>query len=192
MDRPTPPTDLTTSADWFLAYLIERTLNTDAPLALTLSIGGTIVTGHVIGEEDYFIGLHQAMSHEYFGQSPSGNAVHGANLLHELAEASVRTSDQQRRARALRREIEAVRADARDRALGVPIDDTAAQHRQADARDEGLLFIHLKDAHIMQPGLPPLPSSGPGLWWRCRADAVTGFSPVATTYVPPPAPSQDA
>jgi hypothetical protein len=36
-------------------------------------------------------------------------------------------------------------------------------------------FIHLRDTRFYTPGQPPIPTSGPGTFWRCRLSDVSGF-----------------
>jgi hypothetical protein len=46
-----------------------------------------------------------------------------------------------------------------------------------DELEEGLpAYVHLADARYHLPGAPPIPSDGPGLWWRGRLASVDGFA----------------
>lgn len=44
-------------------------------------------------------------------------------------------------------------------------------------QDDGIRrFIHLKDAKYFIPGQKPIPTTGPGIFWRGRISAVNGFN----------------
>jgi hypothetical protein len=46
-------------------------------------------------------------------------------------------------------------------------------------------FIHLKEAKIFTPGQKPMPSDGPGIFWRVKLSSIDGFS-MDTLAAPTP------
>lgn len=136
------------SVDWHFQSLISLANNNALGISVTLSVGGSIVTGTLIGGAEYF---------QLFSEQIS------SNIADEEAKRTVRESYAQLG------EIYAQNLEITEGENG----DSATEERPLDYL--GPQYVHLKDAQIISTSGQTLPSNE-GALWRFKVNTVDGFS----------------
>ncbi|MCQ1576678.1 hypothetical protein [Streptomyces parvus] len=127
----------------------------DGP-GLVLTVGGLTVSGNLIPNWLWFMGMRQQIAGSSGDDSTEPAEASGMELFFKSWE-DVATSG--------RAEEEAALAAA---------ENLAPRYQQAIQDKDSTVFIHLRDARIYQPGQVGLP--GNGMYWRGRLNEVTGWS----------------
>jgi hypothetical protein len=146
------------TVDGYLRYIMQQVNERGLPFRVTLSVGGTIVSGILTSEREYFEGLTQALKIVIGRSGLREQYERGANIARERSEEEgapeeIPTAE----------ELEARTTDAiLERLVGG--DDLT--------EGEAPRYVHLRDVTIMTPGLQ---SAEHGGLWRGRLAAVDGF-----------------
>lgn len=151
-DKPTAAPELPPPEyrDWFLQQLVEL-CNTSAVgfgFGITLTVGGTIISGNVVTGRRYF----EAMA-EDFGRGLA-KALDGLAGAKEARDRTV----------ALMKRLVGKAAEN----YGPPKDGE---------NPPPVHYVHLENARIFHPGAEPLPGhEGEGTWFRVRVDRIDAFT----------------
>ncbi|MCE9672890.1 hypothetical protein LY474_34300 [Myxococcus stipitatus] len=139
-------------SDWFLEQFVAFMNSLDYSVGLTLSVGGTLVTGKLISPQEYFQAIGKQMEAAFAkgGLSPEVSKQVG-EFIQSRGEAATPSEDLLKAA-----EKAAIAADV------LPI--TGNQRA----------YIHLKDAGILTPSTGARMSLS-GAYWRGRIAEVESF-----------------
>ncbi|MCP3101481.1 hypothetical protein LZ198_21635 [Myxococcus sp. K15C18031901] len=139
-------------SDWFLEQFVAFMNALDHSVGLTLSVGGTLVTGKLISPKEYFQTIGQQMEAAFAkGGLPSDVSKQVGAFIQSRSETAAPSEELLRAA-----EKAAIAADI------LPL----SGNQRA--------YIHLKDAGILVPGTGTRTSLG-GMLWRGRISEVEGF-----------------
>jgi hypothetical protein len=151
--------------DWLLERLVELAEQGES-VAVTLFVGGILISGWLTGEEDYLNALAEEAEGEPSMQTSSrrGRLRRG----HDRRDADV---DQERTRTAewwkwWRNVISTIQGESQSR--------RARASEKPEQDDGGPRLIHLTNARVLHPTHQFVPSQG-GMWWRGRLDRIDGF-----------------
>ena len=147
--------DSSVPVDGYLQFLVQQVNQRGLPLRVTLSVGGAVVSGILIGERQYFEGLTRALE-----------VVIARSGLRERIEIAAERRDEEEGAQAGSPTPEQ-RAAQTTRAI---LDRIVGGYEASEA--EARRYVHLRDVRITSPGLQ---QSEHGGLWRGRLDHVDGF-----------------
>lgn len=147
--------EIPAASDWLLESLVRLVNHLERQgvrmnIPITLNIGGLLVSGFLMDGKEYFEQFAQIMEAglpEFFGETKEQIA----NNFRELGGLYDPTGE------------------------GTPRAESPEDAPEASDVPLNFYFVHLKDAVFVHPGGAPIPSDQ-GVLWRCRLEAVDGFT----------------
>lgn len=145
------PEDEFHDQDWFLRFLVRLVNLSDTSLSITLTVGGTLVSGELVGGRTYFMGVKRSfLSAMRKGMTPDES----------VANETLQMFD-----------------DYFDSVISIypeSFEDREEEHEEAERE---VVFLHMTNVRFFQPGGEPIPTPpGEGVSWRGRISRVDGFS----------------
>lgn len=141
--------------DGYLQFLVQQVNERGLSLRVTLSVGGAVVSGILIGERQYFEGLTRALE-----------VVIARSGLRERIEMTAERREEEGASQEGRPSPEEL-ATQTTRAL---LDRIVGGYKSGET--EARRYVHLRDVRITSPGLQ---QSEHGGLWRGRLENVDGF-----------------
>ena len=140
------------TVDWFLQSLVAIANRSGFEIGITLNVGGSIISGILVGGAKYFDGVAEEWRIGYLQSGgKSEDADFWKSTISEFSKIYKESIEKQEQA-------------ARE--------GTQPESSPGELYPE---YIHLKDAQMHYSGQDPIPANR-GIWWRGRLQAVDGFS----------------
>jgi len=147
------------AVDGYLRFLVQQVNERGLPLRVTLSVGGSVVSGILTGERQYFEGLTKALQ-----------LVVGRSQPREQYERSATIAKVALQEEGVSGEKVPTAEDLAARTTEAVVERIVGDY---DRTGEGApRYIHLRDVKNMTPGLQSAETGG---LWRGRLNAVDGF-----------------
>jgi hypothetical protein len=134
-------------SDWWLATLVDLANRSGLTMPITLSVGGLLVAGTLVGGKDYFEGVAKLVA----------DSIEDSDLSESI------------------RQLFSIPMEAYQPSEEPSENEDTDQAKAEDRPEPPPSFLHLRGARIWGPNAFTSIPNNEGIWWRGKIEDVDGF-----------------